>query len=285
VSFTPGIIGVGAMGLAVAERLLAAGFSVCGFRRGSLDAFRRVGGAALASPEAVAAASDPLVLLLPADAALAEVMAAIAPALRGGQIILCLGTHGIPAKLAAADMAEAAGAVLLDGEISGTPGMVRAGQASVLLAGDTEAAEAVAPVLAAFARTTTHCGAFGNAARMKLVTNYLVGVHTLAAADALMMARQLGLDPAAVVEAVAPSAGGSTMLAVRGRMMAQGSYAPGDMVSFVRFFDRIRAALAEAGGSPSALLDFTEGSYRQAIEEGFAESDIAAIFQALGGTR
>ena len=277
-----GIIGVGAMGLAVAEKLIAAGFPVCGHRRGSLAAFSEAGGQAMASAREVAAASDPLILLLPGDEALAAVMEDIAPALRPGQVVLCLGTHRIPAKLAAAERAAGQGAILLDGEISGTPGMVRAGQASVLLAGDTQEAARVAPVLAGFARATTDCGAFGNAARMKLITNYLVGVHTLAAADALAMGMRLGLDPRAMVAALAPSAGGSTMLAVRGRMMAEADYAEGDMAGFVRFFDLLRAALAEAGAVPgSALLETVEAQYRAAIAAGHDGRDIAAIHDWL----
>jgi len=279
---TVGIIGVGAMGLAVTERLVAAGFAVCGHRRGALVTFSAAGGQAMASAAGVAAASDPLILLLPSDEALGAVMVDIAPALRPGQVVLCLGTHRIPSKLAAAKITAGQGAILLDGEISGTPGMVRAMQASVLLAGDAQAASRVAPVLAGFARATTDCGAFGNAARMKLVTNYLVGVHTLAAADALAMGMRLGLDPRAMVAALAPSAGGSTMLAVRGRMMADSSYADGDMTSFVRFFDRLREALAEAGAAPgSALLDATEAQYRGAIASGHDGRDIAAIHDWL----
>ena len=264
-----GIIGVGAMGLAVAEKLIAAGFPVCGHRRGSLAAFSEAGGQAMASAREVAAASDPLILLLPGDEALAAVMEDIAPALRPGQVVLCLGTHRIPAKLAAAERAAGQGAILLDGEISGTPGMVRAGQASVLLAGDTQEAARVAPVLAGFARATTDCGAFGNAARMKLITNYLVGVHTLAAADALAMGMRLGLDPRA-------------MVAVRGRMMAEADYAEGDMAGFVRFFDRLREALAEAGAvRGSALLETVEAQYRAAIAAGHDGRDIAAIHDWL----
>jgi len=276
-----GIIGVGAMGLAIAERLRAAGFGVCGYRRGDLTAFIEAGGDAHASANSVAAHADPLLLLLPEDDTLLAVMAAIAPDLRAGQIILCLGTHAVPAKQHAATIAAQARATLLDGEISGTPGMVRAGLASVLLAGDEDAVARHADVISAFARATTHCGSFGNATRMKLITNYLVGVHTLAAADALRMARDLGLDPIATVAALAPSAGGSAMLAVRGRMMADGNYAEGDMLSFVRFFDRIRAALADVSAPASDLLEVTELQYRTAITNGHAERDIATVHEHL----
>ena len=117
---------------------------------------------------------------------------------------------------------------------------------------------------------------------MKLVTNYLVGWHTLAAAEALVMAGRLGLDPLAVVDAVAPSAGGSTMLAVRGRMMAERDYQPGSMAVFMSFFALLRDALGERGAEDGGLLRCVEGRYRQAVEEGDGGRDIAAIYESLG---
>ncbi len=276
-----GMIGVGALGLALAERLIAAGFAVHGYRRGGLDAFTAIGGTAMTSAAATAADADPLILLLPNDGALSQVMTDIASSLRRGQTILCLGTHRSPAKQAAADAAHAVGAVLLDGEVSGTPAMARAGQASVMIAGDAAAAERALPVLKAFACATKHVGDFGAATRMKLVTNYLVGVHTLAAAEALTLAQRLGLDPRMVVDALAPSAGGSTMLSVRGRMMAERNFEGGSMSGFVRFFELLRDALAESNAQGGPLLDLTERLYRHAIASGHGDRDIAAICDSL----
>ena len=137
-------------------------------------------------------------------------------------------------------MSQQAIAVFLDGEISGTPAMLRAGKATVMLAGDEGRADRVASVLGGFASSVNYVGAFGNAARIKLITNYLVGVHTLAAAEALLFAGRLGLDQKLVVDTIAPSAGGSTMLSVRGRMMAERQFGDGTMRSFMGFFDRLR---------------------------------------------
>ena len=279
---TVGIVGVGALGLAVAKRLIAAGFEVNGYRRGSLADLAAAGGTPMPTARATALA-DPLILLLPNDAALSEVMADIAAALRPDQIILCLGTHRIPAKHAAADIAKAAGAHLLDGEVSGTPAMLSAGQASVMIAGDLDIIDRARPVLDGFAHTSVHVGAFGNATKIKLLTNYLVGVHTLAAAEVLLMGQRLGLDPHLLVQTITPSAGGSTMLAVRGRMMADRVYAGGDMIGFMRFFGLLRESLPATPGVNNPLLDLTEHLYRQAIASGHGKKDIAAICDSLAG--
>ena len=276
-----GIVGVGALGLAVAERLLSAGFSITGFRRSSLAALFDIGGRPASSAADVVTTSDIVILLLPSDAALDDVMIEICPALRAKQIVLCLGTHEIGAKRAAFERAREVGAIVIDGEVSGTPAMLRNGQASVMVAGDRDAIEAVRPVLAAFAKATNDLGAFGNASKMKLVTNYLVGVHTLAAAEALLLADHLDLDLPTVVETIAGSAGGSVMMAVRGRSMVARAFEGGPMSGFLRFFDLLREALPEMTAGDAPILDLTEALYRRAIDDGCGDKDIAAISDSI----
>lgn len=278
---TVGILGVGKLGLAVAQRLLASGYTVLGYRRTALDAFSALGGQAMPSSAALAASGTPLILLLPADAALDEQTLAIIESLSPEQLVMCLGTHSIPAKQAARRRIEAAGARFVEGEVSGTPDMTRSGAATVMIAGDHSTFESARPILEGFARAVTYVGEFGNATRMKLVTNYLVGVHTLAAAEALVMARALNLDPELTVRTIAQSAGGSAMLAVRGPMMAARSYGPGSIADYTRVFEPLRRALNEGGIKGGALLDLTESLYLNACAEGFAGHDIAAIHESL----
>lgn len=276
-----GIIGVGAMGLAVSERLIAAGFPVCGDPRESLNAFSEIGGTALQSAAAVAASANTLILLLPGDFELGQVIEQIRPALRAGQILLCLGTHLVHVKQQAANTASDRRAILLDGDISGTPEMIRAGKACVWVAGDEEASTRAKPVLDGFSNYAAYLGTFGNASKIKLVTNYLVGVHTLAAAEALLFASRLGLAPDKVIDAIAPSAGGSTMLSVRGPMMAERRFGEGNMTSFLRDFEMLRDSLPENGAGGAVLLDVTEQAFRRAIEAGLGSRDISAVYESL----
>ena len=228
---TVGIVGVGAMGLAITERLIAAGISVAGFRRGDLSAFRAAGGEPMPDVAAVAARAEPLILLLPDDEALLEVAAAAA---------------------------------------------------TVMIAGSRAQVACVRPVLDAFSGGVTVLAAFGEPAALKLVTNFLVGVHTAAAAEALQVARRLGPDVATAISAIAPSAGGSRMLGVRGPMMAEGEFGPGDMDGFLMVFAMLRTALEQRHQRAGPMLEFTEGLYRQAIADGFGDLDIAAIHESIG---
>lgn len=275
-----GIIGVGPMGLAATEKLIAAGYAVRGYRRGNLDSFAALGGTPMPGAAETAARAQPLILLVPTAAALTEVMYQIDASLTPGQVILCLATLPVEDKRRAAMAAVTAGATLLDGEISGTAGMLRAGQASLMIAGDHAGFETVQPVLAALAPSVTYLPRFGDAVKMKLITNYLVGAHTLAAAEALRFGERLGLDVAQLQSALAASAGGSRMLAVRGPMMVERRYPPSDVAGFLRYFEMLRDALGDGGETP--LLDLTDSLYRRAIERGQGLFDIAAIYESLG---
>ncbi len=197
-----------------------------------------------------------------------------------GQVILCLATLPVEDKRRAARAAATAGATLLDGEISGTAAMLRTGQASLMIAGDRAAFETVEPVLAALAPSVTYLPGFGDAVKMKLITNYLVGAHTLAAAEALLFGERLGLDVAQLQSALAASAGGSRMLAVRGPMMVERRYPPSDIAGFLRYYEMLRDALGDGGETP--LLDLTDSLYRRSIERGQGLFDIAAIYESLG---
>ena len=275
-----GIIGVGQMGMAATQRLLAAGYSVHGYRRGSLEDFEALGGVSAASALAVSRAANTLLLLVPNAPALAEVMREISTALSPDKTLICLATLPVGDKQDASGVAARSGATLLDGEISGTAEMLKAGQASIMVAGAPEAFEAVRGVVSALVPSVSYLPTFGDAAKMKLVTNFLVAVHTLAAAEAIWLGRDLGLDPATLVSTISPSAGGSRMLAVRGPMMAARRFGAGNMPGFLRYFEMLRASIRpDADDHP--LLDLTERLYRQAIEKGFGHLDIAAIHESL----
>ena len=283
--FDVGIVGVGSMGIAITERLTAQGYSVIGYRRGSLDSFKAVGGRAAENAAAVASQTDVVLLLLPDDAALLQVMADITPSLRVGKLVILLASHRIDDKIKAAAIGEAAGACVLDGEISGTADMVRAGQASVMIAGDPEGVSQARPALQAFAPAVVELSPFGAATNMKLVTNYLVGVHTLAAAEAMLLGTSLGLEASDIVRAIGPSAGSSRMFVVRGAMMARDAFPSGDMPAFLRYFELLRHALGTEQADGWPVLTLTESLYRAAIEEGHGRRDIAAIYDSLKGKR
>src|SRR5205814_67813 len=165
---TIGVIGLGKVGLPMAENLIKSGFCVIGFRRSSMAEFEKLGGAPAKSAQDVGAQTDVVLSCVSGAAAMADVMQGergLIHSARPGQIIVELGSHPVPKKQShVAPLAEK-GAVLLDGEVSGTPGMVSSRKAVVFLGGDEKAAKTVEPVMKGFTDQCIYFGAFGSASR------------------------------------------------------------------------------------------------------------------------
>ena len=141
---TVGFVGVGKIGLPISENLIKSGYRVLGYRRGSLDEFEKVGGVPAKSPAEIGAQADIVFSCLPSSDALDEVVQGpqgLAASARPGQIVIELGSHPVPDKERQIAPLAAKGAVFLDGEVSGTPGMVSARKAVIYLAGDAEGRE------------------------------------------------------------------------------------------------------------------------------------------------
>ena len=148
---TVGLVGIGKIGLPLAENLIKSGNRVIGYRRSSLAAFENIGGVAARSAAEVGAQADIVLTCLPSTEALDEVVhgpRGLIHSARPGQIVAELGSHPVPdKKRQIAPLAEK-GAVFVDGEVSGTPGMVTARKAVIYLAGDAAACKKLEPVIA-----------------------------------------------------------------------------------------------------------------------------------------
>ncbi|HUG38782.1 MAG TPA: NAD(P)-dependent oxidoreductase, partial [Candidatus Limnocylindrales bacterium] len=98
---------------------------------------------------------------------------------------------------------------------------VERGDGTIFVGGDPAVAERCRPAFDAIARKTLHVGAVGDACLTKLATNLLVGLNTVAVAEALVLGIKGGLDPARLLAVLRESAAGSRMLDVRGPLMTE----------------------------------------------------------------
>jgi 3-hydroxyisobutyrate dehydrogenase-like beta-hydroxyacid dehydrogenase len=138
------------------------------------------------------------------------------------------------------------------------------------------------PVFAGFSRAQFDLGRFGNGMRMKLVANLLVAIHNVAAAEAILLGRRMGLNPAEVVRVVAEGAGSSRMFQVRGPMMASGNWQDATMKVSVWQKDMsiISHALAQTQ-TPAPLFAASAPIYHAAQALGLGEHDTAAVMAVL----
>ena len=283
---TIGLIGVGRIGLPIAENLIKSGYRVLGYRRGSLAEFEKVGGVAARSPAEIGAQTDLVLTCLPSAEALDEVVqgkAGLVHSARPGQIVVELGSHLMPDKERQIAPLAAKGAIFLDGEVGGTPGMVRARKAVVYLAGDEQAAKKAEPVVRGFTDICHYFGAFGAASKVKLINNLLVTINIAAAGEAMALAKKTGVDLDLLIKAVANGSGGSTQFGIRAPWMANRQFLPaqGTTHSLSHYFELI-GDFADRVGVATPLFNRAIEVHQRTIDEGLGEHDNAVVVDVIG---
>jgi 3-hydroxyisobutyrate dehydrogenase len=283
---TVGLVGIGKIGLPIAENLIKSGFRVVGYRRSPMPEFTAIGGVAASSVAEVGAAADIVLTCLPSSEALEEVVQGpngLLTTARGGQIVVELGSHPLSVKQAQIAPLAAKGAVFVDGEVSGTPGMVSARKGIVYLGGDAEACKTAEPVMHGFADSCIYFGPFGAASKVKLVNNLLVAVHIAAAAEAMALGLKAGVDVDLMIKAVATGSGGSTQFGIRAPWMAEKRFLPiqGSIPQLAHYFDLI-GEFADQAGAATPILDCVSGLYQRAMDKGYSDRDVAVMVEFLG---
>src|SRR5512134_7709 len=282
---TVGMIGLGIMGSAMAANLVQAGFRVVGYDvvPKARAAHRRAGGVVARSNRDVARRAKIVVTSLPSAGALAAVVEEIAAGRRRDLVVVETSTLPLDVKHAAERRLAKAGVILLDCPLSGTGAQARTKDLLVYASGPRAAYKRCTAVFGGFARGHHYLGKFGNGSKMKYVANLLVAIHNVAAAEAMVLARKCGLDPALTLRVVADGAGSSRMLQVRGPMMVKDDYADATMKVEVWQKDmQIIGEFAREVGCPTPLFAATAPIYTAPIAEGYAKADTGAVAAVLG---
>nr|WP_067288288.1 NAD(P)-dependent oxidoreductase [Marinobacterium profundum] len=280
-----GIIGLGIMGSAVAHNLLEQGFKVYGCDRNQSrrEQLSAKGGVAVTAPKDIPA--DTIICLLPTSAALENVVSGkggLTERPRPGQVIIECSTLPLCDKQRACEALATIEVTMLDCPLSGTGAQAVNRDLLVLASGSHEAYESRLGVLQGFANRQRYLGDFGKGTSMKMITNLLVQIHNVAAAEAMVLGHKAGLDAAMLYEVLCDSAGTSRMLEVRGPMMVDRKYDPPAMKIevFKKDMDLIGAFASELA-CPTPLFSTSTQLYFAALSQGHGGQDTAAVHEVL----
>jgi len=286
-----GWIGLGAMGLPMATRLVSAGHDVKGY---DLDADRvatlvAAGGTAASTLPAVASDVDVLALMVAtpaqATAALFGPVDGVAGALATGSVVLVMATLGPEAVVAIAERLAERGIAVVDAPVSGGVGRATTGELLFMVGGAPEHRLAVRPLVDAMASRVAEAGdAVGDGQRVKLVNQLLCGVHIAAAAEALAFAESIGLDARATWEAVRHGAAASFMLDDRGERMLAETHT--DVRSALGIFVKdmgLVVGTARQNGFTSPLAATAEQLYLDGANAGLARLDDSVLVEVMRG--
>jgi 3-hydroxyisobutyrate dehydrogenase-like beta-hydroxyacid dehydrogenase len=222
-----GFIGLGAMGMGIVPRLMAAGHTVTGYNRSKdkADPLIKAGMRFAATPREVAAASE-IVFSVVTDATAVRAVAlgadGVISGLAHGGIYVDMSTISPEASRAISTEFAQKGFAMLDAPISGSPVTLAQGNASLMVGGDKAAFERVEPVLRAIGPKVTYIGASGLAVQMKIAVNLLLMVEVIAFGEAIALAEKGGVAREIAVDAVLKSVAASPVLGYRGPFILEG---------------------------------------------------------------
>jgi 3-hydroxyisobutyrate dehydrogenase-like beta-hydroxyacid dehydrogenase len=284
------MIGLGLLGHALASRLLASGHAIVGYDvlTEPRDRLARIGGTPANSVADVAERTGIVCVVLPTLASVEEAIlggTGIVAHGKRGTVVIQMSTISPTLTERLAREVTARGLRFLDGPVSGTSAMVARGDGLIIAGGDASVLEECRPILEAMLPRVVHVGPAGHATVVKLVANLLVGVHSLAAAEALTMARKAGVDLTRALDVLTSGAAGSRMLDVRGPMIVDERF-PAQMKLdlFMKDLHLIQEA-ARAVGAQIPLTDVSERLYAAAVDAGHGAEDLSVVVTALDRSR
>ena len=280
-----GIVGVGNMGSAMAERLLGLGWPVAvrdvvPEREAVLG---ELGAKVCASPAALASACDAVIVAV-VDAGqtrrvLFDADGVAAGARRGACVLLCPTIAPADTEQCAARLAER-GIDCIDAPMSGGPERARGGQMSLMVACAEAVFERQRALLEALSTQVLRLGErIGDGARTKLVNNLLAGINLAAAAEALALAERLGLDLARTLDVIERSSGQSWIGIDRMRRAMAGDYAPRAHTALLDKDTHLALDMAAAVGQALPLGAAAAARFEEACAEGHALRDDASLFE------
>ncbi len=282
-----GFIGLGNMGQGMADNLFAKDADPLVFTRtkSKIDAMVERGARGADSAADLTGRVDVVLACLPSVQTSVDVLIGeVIPAAKSGQVIVDHSTVDIGTSRRCAEAAAARGAMFIDAPISGGPPGAQGGTLAIMCGGKEEAFDIAKPYFDLMGANVKLMGPSGAGTAMKLINQLLVGVHTVAAAEAFALANSAGVDIQTAADLLGVSWGGSTMVTRSAPITAarefENSAAP------VRNLDKdlgIIKALAESEGLALNLALEAQAMYGQMMAQGEGENDIAGVLEVIEG--
>ncbi|MAS37317.1 MAG: 3-hydroxyisobutyrate dehydrogenase [Anaerolineaceae bacterium] len=229
-NLTVGFVGLGSMGLRMARNLVRAGYMVKGYdiNPQSVEAFAQAGGIAAGTVADAAQDVDVLLLVVVNARQVEDVLYGAGEAvqhLRPGSVVAVHSTVEPDYVRGLAPRLYDAGLELVDAPISGGVPGAEGGTLAIMASGHPAAFDRVRPLFDVMGKNVFVMGEeCGLGATMKVVNQLLCGVHIAAAAEAIALAAQAGIDSQNVFDVISTSAANSWMFQDRVPRMISGDY-------------------------------------------------------------
>ncbi|RZI43971.1 NAD(P)-dependent oxidoreductase [Herbaspirillum sp. HC18] len=282
---TIGLIGIGAMGMAMAKNLHRKGYavSVRDIRPDADDEARACGMRVCASPAAIAEEADLVIIVVVNATQIEQVLfgadGLVKGASQGKTVMLCSTIAPRDTTRFAQRLAQH-GVDTIDAPISGGPARAEAGTMSMMLAAREDLLQRHEDVLSALSDKRFRISeTTGDGAKAKLVNNLLAGINLVAGAEALALGMKIGLDADKLFEVINASSGASWIFQDRMARALKDDFTPRAFAHILTKDVTLATDMADGAGHDTPLGNAALAIFRQTVENGWADLDDAAVIK------
>jgi 3-hydroxyisobutyrate dehydrogenase len=288
-------LGLGNMGLPMAQNLLKAGHQVEGVDVNpvAIAKLKEAGGSTAETVKIAASRADVVITMLPSGKEVREVYfgpGGIIDNANAGTLLIDSSTIDVETARAVAAAAEAKGLLILDAPVSGGVGGAQGATLTFMVGGSERAFERGKSILEKMGKTIVHAGAAGNGQAAKICNNMILGISMIAVSEAFVLAEKLGLDAQKLFDISSKSSGQcwsmTTYCPVPGPVPtspANRDYQAGFTAAMMLKDLRLAQDAARSVSAATPLGAGAAAIYTQYVESGEAGRDFSGIIRFLRG--
>jgi 3-hydroxyisobutyrate dehydrogenase len=284
-----GFIGLGNMGLPMAQNLLKAGHRVTGadLSAAATEKLKVAGGAIAENAKAAAKDAEVVITMLPSGKEVREIyLGGLLDVCKPGTLLIDSSTIDVETARTVAAAAEKKGLLMLDAPVSGGVGGAAAGTLTFMCGGSAQAFTRAQSILEKMGKTIVHAGGAGNGQAAKICNNMILGISMIAVSEAFVLAEKLGLDAQKLFDISSKSSGQcwsmTSYCPVPGPVPtspANRDYQAGFTAAMMLKDLKLSQDAAKAAGAKTELGAAAESLYSRYVQSGEAGRDFSGIIR------
>lgn len=283
-----GFIGIGAMGLPMAKNVLKGGYelyTMVHHNKGPAEELKKLGAKVLDTPAAIAAESDVVITIVPADAQLKQVVLGkegLKEGLAAGKTLIDMTTATSLTIIEIAKVLQGMGVELLDAPVSGGTPNAASGELTIIVGGEPAVLEKNRRILETMGTNIYAVGPLGSGKVVKMVNQLMASVHILTIGEAFALGKKAGADPKVMYEVIKDSSGYSRMMDLRlPGFLLENSFEPGFTLDLMKKDINLAVDSAKALNVPLCLGNIAAQIFAAASAHGQGGKDFSAAAQYL----
>jgi 3-hydroxyisobutyrate dehydrogenase-like beta-hydroxyacid dehydrogenase len=281
-----GFIGLGIMGSLQAMNLAKAGYELTVYNRTREKAeawAAEHGGTVADSPGAVAERSDVVITMVVDGPQVEDMIGQALERARPNTLFVDMSTIAPATARGLDERLRAAGHAFVDAPVTGSSPKARTGTLTIMCGGAPDDIERARPLFEVMGEKIVMCGEAGQGQSVKVLSQAVTAINCATLAQALVLARQVGVDVEALLETMDGGSSDSTMRQLKGKPMLAHDFTP--LFKLAHMLKDVQLCLAEAraAGSAFAFAGLAQELYGAGMGRGLGDADFSAVITVIEG--